>query len=252
MKDGQTNIQVAPGPGITRLEIDENPFKVKRDNIEGNIDTPLRYLQSKQSIDISKSFVLYSIEQMMIKLTVNAGTNTQHYVRGMIKFTENWYNLPSIDTGRGCTAYDPRDLGHKLMFMAPYIDNNFTLVNQLKNLKVKVQQAKEKFESDSGNRRSFDETKVIESNLPAAIMFKDFPIYYTSDGVPLFMNFSVNTVYDATSNQIRLYSTDLMDSLYKSIKIDIENVLEEIRNLKDAEGLAIAMAYDTPGPSDIL
>ena len=152
--------------------------------IEGTIDSPLRWLQQRvELIDQKQAHIYVNRDGMSIFLTTDERDGyLKSIIGGHLKTSEEM-NKFGINTGK---QWEPQTLSLFLkMNRAFFTDKskNMTLVSELKNFKAKVNSQVEQFKSENGSYTD-NYSQVVDSNLPSSFKVR----------IPLFKGFAPEEV----------------------------------------------------------
>lgn len=135
-------------------------------NIRGNIDTPLRYLEKRKGIVVfNNTHLEIDREKMNMVLVINGSYNVHDTVTGFLSMSRDFLDF-KINTGE---SWSHRELSqfikmHRSCFESK--DTAIKLSDQLRDLKVKVEQDNVNRNDNRGNVHVQRLQKIKELNIP--------------------------------------------------------------------------------------
>lgn len=193
--------------------------------INGTIDTPLRWLEKKvELIDQKKAYISVSRDDMSIALVDKENDYYSNNIAGWLKASKEMKAF-GINADK---RWEPIKLSQFFkMHRAFFKDKteNMTLVSTLKNFKAKVAQDIERSKEENGSKTD-NYSQVVDSNLPKSFklnipLFKGFAceeieveIYADVDG----RDVSLSLVSAGANEAIEEYKNKVIDEQIEAIK----------------------------------
>lgn len=194
--------------------------------INGTIDTPLRWLEKKvELIDQKKAYISVSRDDMSIVLVDKENDYYSNNIAGELEASKEMKAF-GINTEK---RWEPIKLSQFFkMHRAFFKDKteNMTLVSTLKNFKAKVNQDIERSKEENGSKTD-NYSQVVDSNLPKSFklnipLFKGFAceeieveIYADVDG----RDVSLSLVSAGANETIEEYKNRVIDEQVEAIKV---------------------------------
>ena len=201
--------------------------------INGTIDTPLRWLEKKvELIDQKKAYISVSRDDMSIALVDKENDYYSNNIAGGLEASKEMKAF-GINADK---RWEPIKLSQFFkMHRAFFKDKteNMTLVSTLKNFKAKVAQDIERSKEENGSKTD-NYSQVVDSNLP-----KSFKL-----NIPLFKGFACEEIeveiyadVDGRDVSLSLVSAGANETMEECKNHAIDEQLDAIRAL--APGIAI-------------
>ena len=189
MNPEKMNFNFAEGEGVKEVIIREvnqvvedklpvlEPDKVA---ISGTISAIFAFLEKRwnaddKQIDHCRTHILVDRDNLMMTLVVNeTDKREKKEVIGKISLSRQYCDFGINENDK----WNPIDLGNFFRINRSYftsIDENMTLVSQLKSFKAKVNQTVEREEKDNGGKTDVFR-QVVDSSLPKAFAIK-IPVF---------------------------------------------------------------------------
>lgn len=194
--------------------------------INGTIDTPLRWLEKKvELIDQKKAYISVSRDDMSIALVDKENGYYSNNIAGGLEASKEMKAF-GINADK---RWEPIKLSQFFkMHRAFFKDKteNMTLVSTLKNFKAKVAQDIERSKEENGSKTD-NYSQVVDSNLPKSFklnipLFKGFAceeieveIYADVDG----RDVSLSLVSAGANETIEEYKNRVIDEQIEAIKV---------------------------------
>lgn len=194
--------------------------------INGTIDTPLRWLEKKvELIDQKKAYISVSRDEMSIALVDKENDYYSNSISGQLEPSKEMKAF-GINADK---RWEPIKLSRFFkMHRAFFKDKteNMTLVSTLKNFKAKVAQDIERSKEENGSKTD-NYSQVVDSNLPKSFklnipLFKGFAceeieveIYADVDG----RDVSLSLVSAGANETIEEYKNRVIDEQIEAIKV---------------------------------
>lgn len=194
--------------------------------INGTIDTPLRWLEKKvELIDQKKAYISVSRDDMSIALVDKENDYYSNNIAGWLEASKEMKAF-GINADK---RWEPIKLSQFFkMHRAFFKDKteNMTLVSTLKNFKAKVAQDIERSKEENGSKTD-NYSQVVDSNLPKSFklnipLFKGFAceeieveIYADVDG----RDVSLSLVSAGANETIEEYKNRVIDEQIEAIKV---------------------------------
>lgn len=194
--------------------------------INGTIDTPLRWLEKKvELIDQKKAYISVSRDDMSIALVDKENDYYSNNIAGWLEASKEMKAF-GINADK---RWEPIKLSQFFkMHRAFFKDKteNMTLVSTLKNFKAKVAQDIERSKEENGSKVD-NYSQVVDSNLPKSFklnipLFKGFAceeieveIYADVDG----RDVSLSLVSAGANETIEEYKNRVIDEQIEAIKV---------------------------------
>ena len=193
--------------------------------INGTIDTPLRWLEKKvELIDQKKAYISVSRDDMSIALVDKENDYYSNNIAGWLEASKEMQEF-GINTDK---KWEPIKLSqffkmHRAFFKDK--SQNMMLVSTLKNFKAKVNQDIERSKEENGSKTD-NYSQVVDSNLPKSFklnipLFKGFAceeieveIYADVDG----RDVSLSLVSAGANEAIEEYKNKVIDEQIEAIK----------------------------------
>lgn len=208
------------------------PKEPEKINIEGTIESPLRWLEKRiDLINQKSSHILVSRDNMNIQLQINETDYYQANISGELEASKEMKEF-GINTEK---QWEPIKLSQFLkMHRAFFTDKsqNMLLVSTLKNFKAKVNQDIERSKEENGSKVD-NYSQVVDSNLPKSFklnipLFKGFlceeievEIYADVDG----RDVSLSLVSAAANEVIEEYKNKVIDEQLNAIRQIAPNIV---------------------------
>ena len=194
--------------------------------INGTIDTPLRWLEKKvELIDQKKAYISVSRDDMSIALVDKENDYYSNNIAGWLEASKEMKAF-GINADK---RWEPIKLSQFFkMHRAFFKDKteNMTLVSTLKNFKARVAQDIERSKEENGSKTD-NYSQVVDSNLPKSFklnipLFKGFAceeieveIYADVDG----RDVSLSLVSAGANETIEEYKNRVIDEQIEAIKV---------------------------------
>lgn len=182
--------------------------------INGTIDTPLRWLEKKvELIDQKKAYISVSRDDMSIALVDKENDYYSNNIAGGLEASKEMKAF-GINADK---RWEPIKLSQFFkMHRAFFKDKteNMTLVSTLKNFKAKVNQDIERSKEENGSKTD-NYSQVVDSNLP-----KSFKLF-----IPLFKGFAPEEI------EVEIYAdVDGRDVSLSLVSAGANETMEEYKN----------------------
>ena len=182
--------------------------------INGTIDTPLRWLEKKaELIDQKKAYISVSRDDMSIALVDKENDYYSNNIAGWLEASKEMKAF-GINADK---RWEPIKLSQFFkMHRAFFKDKteNMTLVSTLKNFKAKVAQDIERSKEENGSKTD-NYSQVVDSNLP-----KSFKL-----NIPLFKGFACEEI------EVEIYAdVDGRDVTLSLVSAGANEAIEEYKN----------------------
>ena len=194
--------------------------------INGTIDTPLRWLEKKvELIDQKKAYISVSRDDMSIALVDKENDYYSNNIAGGLEASKEMKAF-GINADK---RWEPIKLSQFFKMHRAFFKNkteNMTLVSTLKNFKAKVAQDIERSKEENGSKTD-NYSQVVDSNLPKSFklnipLFKGFAceeieveIYADVDG----RDVSLSLISAGANETIEEYKNRVIDEQIEAIKV---------------------------------
>lgn len=195
------------------------PVKV---NIEGTIDAPARWLESRQALDPKKCHVIVNRDKMLVALQCDESDHYGTLIVGKLTLSSEFRRF-GINEGEYRTHFELAEL---IKMNRSYFESKSTamkLVSELQNFKAKVDKEVEQSDNNRGDRRVLI-NQAVQHNLPEAFTLV-LPIFKGVAEQTIQVEVYVNpgdltcTLVSPEANDIIVSSRDaLMDEVVERIK----------------------------------
>ena len=203
------------------------PVKV---NIEGTIDAPARWLESRRDINPQKCHVLVNRDKMVVALQCEENDHYGTYIEGRLTLSSEFRRF-GINEGEYRTHFELAEL---IKMNRSYFESKSTamkLVSELQNFKAKVDKEVEQSDNNRGDRRVLI-NQAVQHNLPDAFTLV-LPIF---KGVAE-QTIQVEVYVNPSDLTCTLVSPEANDIIVSSRDAIINSVIERIANAY--EGIVI-------------
>lgn len=198
--------------------------------IEGTIDAPARWLESRHGLDAQKCHVLVNRDKMTISLQCEENDHYGTRIEGALTLSSEFRRF-GINEGEYRTHFELAEL---IKMNRSYFESKSTamkLVSELQNFKAKVDKEVEQSDNNRGDRRVLI-NQAVQHNLPEAFTLV-LPIF---KGVAE-QTIQVEVYVNPADLSCTLVSPEANDIIVSSRDALMDEVVERIKNAY--EGLVI-------------